>query len=192
MILHQLQPEELYQCKRWKGLHDKEFSILAPPLKVAGGLPTEQNKLQHGMSCLPASSILTWLFFKSGVVASSYTRSSIISSRLSCSSSGTCVRIGISQPELWDKAWCFTLGCHTCLLIDQNSRLSYCSDLHHAFISSATSNKGLVKQFNQNERSFWLQSPNPNMVRKRCTHLVVPICSLFWFGLTFWPLHKAA
>ena len=48
----------------------------------------------------------------------------------------------------------FTLGCHTCLLIDQNSRLSYCSDLRHAFMSSATSNKGLVKQFNQNERSF--------------------------------------
>lgn len=42
-ILHQLQPEELYQRKRWKGLHDKEFSILAPPLKIAGGLPTEQN-----------------------------------------------------------------------------------------------------------------------------------------------------
>lgn len=43
MILHQLQPKELYQRKRWKGLHDKEFSILAPPLKVAGGLPTQQN-----------------------------------------------------------------------------------------------------------------------------------------------------
>ena len=84
-----------------------------------------------------------------------------------------------------------TLGCHTCLLIDQNSRLSYCSDLHHAFIISAQSNKGLVKHFNQNERSFWLQSQNLNMVRKRCAHLVVPICSLFWFGLTFWPFHKA-
>lgn len=163
MILHELQPKQLYQRKRWKGLHDKEFSILAPPHKVAGGLPMEQNnnksKTEYRASTwnvlcafLPPYSLDC--FFKSGVVASSYTRSSIISSRLSCSSSGTCLRIGISQRELWDKAWCSTLGCHTCLLIDQNSRLSYCSDLHHAFISSATSNKGLVKQFNQNERSF--------------------------------------
>lgn len=55
---------------------------------------------------------------------------------------------------------------------------------------------GYVKQrFGQTIQSkwkvIWLQSRNPNMVRKRCTPLVVSICSLFWFGLTFWLLQKA-
>ena len=70
MILHQLQPEELYQRKRWKGLHDKEFSILAPPLKVAGGYCpwsriTNRGRLniglEHDMSCLPSCLLHTHL-----------------------------------------------------------------------------------------------------------------------------------